>query len=329
IRPIAGSESDRGVTTPFFSPDGRWVGFYDAATQKLKKIAITGGPAITICDLTENPFGASWASDDQIFAGQGPKGIVRVSANGGKPQTAVAVETGESAHGPQLLPGDLLLFTLANGTGSDRWDKARIVVQSMKSGERKVLFEGGSDARYLPKGHIVFALGSSLFAFSFDVSKLRATSGPVPVLERVIRAGVTGAAQFSISSNGVLVSIGGDFMSERLAASRALALVDVTGTRNSIQLPPGLYQHPRVAPDGKQLAVTVVDETGQDIWIYDLTGAVSPRRLTFGGNNQDAIWTPTGERITFFSNRGGDSGLFWQRADGNGPAEELVKAEPG
>src|SRR5262249_29647488 len=71
------------------------------------------------------------------------------------------------------------------------------------------------------------------------------------------------------------------------------------------------------------------DETGQDIWIYDLNGAVSPRRLTFGGNNEHPVWTPTGERIVFFSTRGGDSGLFWQRADGNGPVEELVKAKPG
>jgi serine/threonine-protein kinase len=335
IRPIPGSESDRGVTTPFFSPDGRWVGFYEAATQRLKKIAISGGPAITICNLRENPFGASWASDDQIFVGQGPEGIVRVSANGdGKSQTAVTVKSGESAHGPQLLSRDLLLFSLANGSSADRWDKAQIVVQSMRSGERKVLFEGGSDARYVPTGHIVFAVGSTLFAFSFDISKLRATSGPVPVLERVIRAGagLTGAAQFGISSNGALVSIGGDFMSERLAVTvgtRTLALEDRTGTRNSVQLPPGLYDHPRVAPDGKQLAVTVFDETGQDIWIYDLTGAVSPRRLTFGGYNHDPVWTPTGERIVFFSERGADSGLFWQPADGKGPAEELVKAEPG
>jgi len=116
IRPIEGSVGDRGVTTPFFSPDGRWVGFFDTSTQKLKKVAITGGPAIDICDLTENPFGVSWAADNQIFAGQGPKGILRVSADGGgKPQQAVAVQPGEVAYGPQLLSGDSLLFTLQTG----------------------------------------------------------------------------------------------------------------------------------------------------------------------------------------------------------------------
>src|SRR5262249_51826133 len=125
-------------------------------------------------------------------------------------------------------------------------------------------------------------------------------------------------------------SISGDFLSERLGGNRTLVLVDRTGTRPSIQLPPGVYQHPRISPDGKQLAVVVVDENGgQDIWIYDLSGPASPQRLTYGGNNQNPVWTPTGDRIVFFSNRGPDSGLFWQRADGNGPAEELVKAEPG
>src|SRR5262245_3399481 len=330
IRSIPGSESDiRGVTSPFFSPDGRWVGFFALTSQKLKKIAITGGPTIDICDLAENPFGASWASGDQIFIGQGPKGIVRVSANSGRPEPVVTLQPGETAHGPQLLPGDLLMFTLAHGSRSDRWDKAQIVVQSMKSGERKVLLERGSDARYLHTGHIVYALGTTLFAVGFDVTKLRTTGGIVPVLDTVVRSQVTGTAQFDISNNGELVYIAGEFMSERLAGNRTLSLVDLTGTQTSIQLPPGLYQHPRVAPDGKHLAVTVVDESGPDIWIYDLTGAASPERLTYGGKSQNPVWTPNGERIAFVSDREGDSGIFWQRADGNGPPEKLVKAETG
>src|SRR5262249_47080550 len=206
IRHIEGSVAYRGVTTPFFSPDGRWVGFFDPSTQKLKKIAISGGPAIDICDLT-NPFGVNWAADNQIFVGQGSKGILRVSADGGgKPQQAVAVQPGEVAYGPQLLSGDSLLFTLANGNGSDRWDKAQIVIQSLKSGKRKVLFEGGGDARYVPTGHILYTLGSTLFARTFDVKTLH-TGDPAPVLEGVRRSEATGAAQFSISSNGELVYI--------------------------------------------------------------------------------------------------------------------------
>src|SRR5204863_1264287 len=117
----------------------------------------TGGATVTIAEL-DNPYGATWYSDDQIMLGQGAKGIARVSANGGKPETVIAAKDGEILHGPSVLPdGYNILFTVAKGTADDRWDKAQIAVQSLKTGERKVLFEGGSDARYVPTGHIVYA----------------------------------------------------------------------------------------------------------------------------------------------------------------------------
>ena len=97
---------------------------------------------------------------------------MRVSANGGKPELLVSVKSGELAHGPQMLPGgQVVLFTLATGTGA-AWDKAQIVAQLLRSGERKTLVEGGSDARFLPPGHIVYALVScprSSFAESGDL----------------------------------------------------------------------------------------------------------------------------------------------------------------
>src|SRR5262249_53222880 len=112
-RPIQGTRQEgQGVDTPFFSPDGRWIGFYSLADATIKKVRVTGGAAVKICDA-DNPFGAAWSPDDQIFIGQGPKGILRVSANGGKPETVVSVKSRETAHSPQLLPGgDGLLFTL-------------------------------------------------------------------------------------------------------------------------------------------------------------------------------------------------------------------------
>ena len=113
---------------------------------------------MTVCQA-DPPFGMSW-DGDTIFFGQGSKGIMRVSANGGKPRAVVSVKNGEFAHGPQLLPdGQTLLFTLATGAAADRWDKARIVAESLTSHERKTLIDGGSDARYLPTGHLVYALG--------------------------------------------------------------------------------------------------------------------------------------------------------------------------
>src|SRR5262249_3337932 len=148
------------------------------------------------------------------------------SANGrSKPETVVAVKSDELAHGPQVLPGgDALLFTLASTIGSDGWDKAKIVVQSLKSGERHLLISGGSDARYVA-AYIIDAHGRRLFAVPFDLRRLEVGVDSTPILENVMRApGTTGAAQFSFSNNGYLTFIpDGDFN------SRTLALIDRSG----------------------------------------------------------------------------------------------------
>jgi Tol biopolymer transport system component len=153
--PISGTEiTQGGVLNPVFSPDGRSIVYWSGADQTLKKVAVTGGAAVTICPA-ERPFGMTWDATGIVFAQLG-EGIMRVPASGGQPETLVRVVGDEVAHGPQMLPGgQTVLFTLATGTGSDRWDKARIVVQSPGSNERKTLIEGGSDARYLASGHIV------------------------------------------------------------------------------------------------------------------------------------------------------------------------------
>ena len=143
----------------------------------LKKIAITGGAALTLCKA-DVPYGVSWDGDHIVF-GQGNKGVMRVSANGGGPELVVRVNASETASGPQTLDGGrALLFTLATGAGAERWDTAQIVVQVLSSGERKVVLRGGSDARYLPTGHLVYALGGTLLAVPFDVKKLEVRGGP-------------------------------------------------------------------------------------------------------------------------------------------------------
>jgi hypothetical protein len=150
----------------------------------------------------------TWGPDGIVY-GAGSEGVMRVSENGGMPETLATVKSDELAHGPQMLPGgQAVLFTLASGSGFDRWDKARIVVHSLKSGERKTLIEGGSDARYVSTGHIVYARGGIVFSASFDAKRLQIAPGPVAVLEGVTRApaNATGTAQFSIASNGSLVA---------------------------------------------------------------------------------------------------------------------------
>ena len=163
-----------GGRPPFFSPDGQWLGFW--AGGELKRVATSGGAPVTLC-AAELPWGASWCTDDMILYGQGPNGIWRVPGTGGTPEQVIAVEEGEQAHGPQmLLGGEWVLFTFLAASAS--WDEAQIVVQSLVTNERIVLIEGGRDARYLPTGHLVYALNEVLLAVPFDLDGQRVTGGP-------------------------------------------------------------------------------------------------------------------------------------------------------
>jgi eukaryotic-like serine/threonine-protein kinase len=262
--------------------------------------------------------------------GQGGKGIMRVSPNGGAPELIVTVNDGEEAHGPQLLPGGQhVIFTLAAGTALQRWDSARIVVQSLKSGERKILVEGGSDARYVSTGHLVYAVSGSLFARPFDVRRLEVMGDATPVVTGVSRSvgGVTGVAHFSVSSAGSLVYVPGPVAawSPRLD----LALIDRKGKVERLNLPAGGYLSPRASPDGTRIVFGTDDGKEAIVWTYKLSGSSAMQRLTIGGNNRFPIWSPDGKRIVFQSDRDGDRALFWQPADGTGRAERLTTPNEG
>jgi serine/threonine-protein kinase len=337
-RPIPGT----GPTPfgPFFSPDGRWVAFGVFSEKKLKKISIAGGPAVTISDFgaaddfANSLLDASWGPDDQILIGwQGA--ILRVPANGGNPERLITLKEGEAAHRPQILPGGAaLLFTLGTTTvaGPGAWDKAQIVVQSLSSGERKVLIEGGTDARYSPTGHIVYVVGTTLLAVPFDVRNLRVTGGPVPIVESVRRSNGGaisggGSAYFAFSSTGSIVYIPNVVSGTQ---PLSLELVERTGARKALDIPIGPHNSPRVSPDGKQLAWWTEDTNESNVWVYSLSGSVPPRRFTFGGRNYRPIWTKDGQRIAFTSDREGEQqALFWQAADGSGAAERLFIGQRG
>jgi serine/threonine-protein kinase len=326
-RPIAGTENWSAVLEPVFSPDGLTIAFW-ASDQTLKKIGVNGGTAVTLCPIPTAPFGMSWGTDGLVF-GHPSGGIFRVSPNGGQPELLVKLKENEVAQGPQVLSdGQTVLFTLATGTGADRWDTAQIVTQSLRSGERRVVLTG-SDARYLPTGHLVYALGGVVFAARFDLSRLAVIGAATPVIEGVRRApGIqSGAAHFSVSNTGSLIYLAGPAQSNQ----RLLAEVDrATGHLTLLKLPPGSYLFPRYAPrDGGRVAFEVDEGKQQTIAVYDLSGATTMRRLTLGGANRFPIWSADGQRIAYQSDREGDRGIFWQRADGTGAVERLTKPESG
>jgi hypothetical protein len=315
--PIRGTNAD--PSNPFFSPDSQWVGFY--ASNQLRKIAINGGAAVKLCDAT-NPFGASWTADRIVF-GQGPNGIMEVSATGGTPKVIAKVDgnKGEVAHGPHLLPGgDALLFTLAK---AQQWEDARAVVQSLKTGQRKVLLEGATDAQYVETGHLLYGHDATMLAVPFDVQRLEVKGGPVALLEGVTEANPTGSMQFSLSRTGTVVFVPGT-----IAQNRSLVWKDRRGKEEVVPAGSKPFANPRLSPDGTRVAVEVSDQE-QAIWIWEfMRGTLT--RLTFGrASDIQPRWTPDGRRILYSSIVDGERSVVWKAADGTGAAERLTRGTRG
>jgi Tol biopolymer transport system component len=327
--PIAGTDVPEGLTNPVFSPDSKSIVFWSGADQTFKRISIEGGTPVTLAK-GGNPIGMSWGPGDQILFGQraqNASGVIRISANGGMPETIVSVRDNEIAHGPQMLPGgDSVLFTLATippnpSSSAEIWDKAKIVVQSLRTGERKTLIDDGSDARFVPSGHIVYAAGEKLLAVRFDANRLEVSGKPVVILESVRRAGATATAQFSFSDSGSMVYL------PAASPDFRLTFVDMKGVETRAGTIPSSTFAPRLSPDGKQVTFDAYDDQTMSyaIYVYDLA-TKRLRRLNGAGRIQRfSLWSPDGKRIIYISDPGGESSLYWQAADGTGTPERLLE----
>jgi eukaryotic-like serine/threonine-protein kinase len=329
--PIRGTEvalaPEGAARNPFFSRDGRWIGFWQDG--QLKKVSITGGAPLPLCPA-ENPWGVSWTSDNTILYGQseegagtGAAGIWRVSSEGGKPEHVVKVEAGQVAHGPQLLPGGrAILFTVAR---RDAWDTAQIVVQSLDSARRQVVVERGADARYVPTGHLVYALDGTLLAVPFDVTRLNVTGDAVPLAEDVAQFNVK--AQFAVSNQGTLVYVPRDAIGR--FQPRTLVWVDRQRREVPIKgVPPRMYFYPRLSPDGTRVALDVRDEAN-DIWIWHLARETLERLTLEPTFEQFGVWAPDGKTVIYASSRLGGPlaprSLFRRSSDFTGTAEPLIQ----
>jgi eukaryotic-like serine/threonine-protein kinase len=327
-RPLTAEGPDQGtLAMPVFSPDGGFIAFYSnetlGASGTIKKIAVGGGVAVTLASQPMTPpYGLSWGSDGIVFV-EPTKGVMRLPSSGGTPELLVALRNDELAYGAQMLPdGTNVLFTVSS---SSLWETGRVVVESLKSHERKTVLEGGADARFVSTGHLLYASSGILFAVPFDIRRLQSIGGAMPVVEGIRRAAnATPAAFFDVSRNGTLVYAPGPASSS--FGSLDVGLIDKSGMVTPLKLPPASYEFPRVSPDGKRIAV---HSGGKDanIWVYDLSGTTQLQRLTNGSRNLYPVWSFDSQRVTFQSDREGDQAIFWQAADGRGAAERLTKPE--
>ena len=313
------------LNSPFFSPDGGSVGFYDrSAGPVLKRVSVRDGPASTICDLAGDLRGASWGADGTVvFASLDPtSGLWRVAAVGGEPEqlTTPDSQQGEVDHlWPEFLPGGAaVLFTII----ANPIEESQIAVLSLDTGEYKVVLGGGAYPRYSATGHLLYGVQGNLWAVGFDLSRLETVGDPVPVQEGVLTK-AQGAANFSVSENGSLIYVPGG-----AASTRVLVWVDRDGREEELLAPPAPYETPRVSPDGRYVAVEVRDPENPDVMVYDLQRE-TPTRLTFDpGFDRDPLWSPDGRRVLFRSNRDGSAAnIYAKAADGTGPVERVTTSD--
>jgi eukaryotic-like serine/threonine-protein kinase len=320
-RPIRGTEGL--VSTPFFSPDGRAVGYWDIGDEGLKRIDIGGGTPIVLA-RAEIVRGASWARDGAILYAK-DDGIWTVPAEGGSPKLVIPIEKGR-VHGPQMLPdAQSVLFTRQLALKNSSWEGAELVVRNLESGQEKVLVTG-EDGRYVPTGHLVYALNTTLVAVPFDSVAGRVSGGAVPVVEGVRRevtvAGNTSTANYGFTDDGMLVYVRGP--TERLpVVPRDLVMVDREGVTRQITDVRRDYWRPRISPDGRRVAVEVWDGRARHLWVVSLATGVSTQVTFEGIENDFPVWTRDGKSIIFRAVLEGSMNMYRKPLDGSGDAESL------
>jgi serine/threonine-protein kinase len=298
-----------GALSPFFSPDGKTIGFA-GSSGRLERIAVNGGSAVAVADWEGVPSGASWQRDGSILYGQ-TTGIYRVKP-GGMPDLIIPAADGEGFYGPELLPdGDAVLFS---ATRNGNWHESQIVVQSLSSGRRTVVVERAGDAHYVAGGYLTYVSGNDLFAVRFDSKTLQSSSDPARVGVSLGVAGVSPASNYAVAQNGTLV-----YVAVFEGPLTGPVWIDREGREEPLEGCP--CQQPSISPDGTRVAFTgAVGGRGAAIVVWSLAERAL-LRLSLDSDLQYApVWTRDGARIAY----GSPQGIFWHRADGTGSAEPLL-----
>ena len=306
------------ATSPFWSPDSRFIGFFTAG--KLKKIEVTSGTVQTLCNAVV-PRGGTWSRDGVIVFAPTPNDpLYQVSVAGGEPTPLTKLDPSrqEASHRwPYFLPdGRHLLYSLSGGPQSQG-----IYVTSLDGKDsRRLINVGNSIVAFASPGYLLFRREATLMAQAFDPDKLYLSGEPFPVAEQVGYDVASFQSFFSVSQTGVLVYSSGS------TGKTQLTWIDRAGKEVGLVDQPRSFVRPSLSPDGKRVVVDGVDlQANRDVWIIELASG-NQTRFTFDpGTDIFPIWSPDGSRIVFASDREGPRNLYQKSASGAGKEELLLK----
>lgn len=316
---LAGTENG---AYPAFSPDGQWIAF--EADGALKKISISGGAPQPLCRILGQIRGLWWGQDNRIYFGHIQNGISAVSANGGEPQLVTAMDSasGEISHRlPQLLPdGKSLLFTIKQSAIST-FDDALIAVQDLNSGARTILIHGGSNARYVPTGHVVYVRGNAILLAAYDADRREVTASPISILDGGWFNSGSGDAKLAFTSTGVLVysSLGNVAFN-----TNTVNWLDRSGGIRAVMSEPRAYYSAVLSPDGQKIALNI-NAANDDIWVYHVVRQILTRVTFGGGNHASPVWSVDGAYVYYAAENGQTGSICRKKWDGSGEEETLAR----
>jgi len=318
-RPLQGTGD---AASPFWSPDGRSIGFF--AEGNLKRIETAGGPPDVLCEA-DGRDGGTWSPEGVILFSRPPNSVIhRIPASGGKPEPVTTFDptAGDFGHrSPWFLPdGRHFLYSARRGVGGAN----PLLVASLDGGKPKLLLEISSNAIYSPTGHLLYWRDGAVRAQPFDPERLEITGEPVAVAPGAHFEVDSGTAFFSASQNGTLAyHLGGSATTQT-----RLVLRDRRGAEVGTAGPPGNFYSPRFSRDGRRIAVdnSGIENNG-DIWIYDPARPVTTR-LTFDAADESSpVWSPAGDRVAFFTHKAGNRDLHIRPLSGPGGEEILLATD--
>ncbi len=313
-------EGTSGASSPFFSPDGRWIGFF--VPGKLRKIAVDGGKPIDLADASLDR-GAAWCPDGSIvFPTNVTSGLVRLPPGGGPPVPLTQLDPaqGERTHRwPAVLPGGKeVAFTVGRVGQPGDYESAAIDAVELATGKRRPLFRGASMVRFTSTGHALLAREGQVLAMPLAGASGATTEDAAQVLSGVAGLAASGVLYFDVADDGTLVYAESDPGANRLE----LAWLTRSGALESLGLPPREYQGPRISPDGKKIAVTIGPSGGRsgDVWIHDPASAALTK-LSFEGRSWTPIWSRDARDVTYATilPEGGDQLLMRPATGGEEP----------
>ncbi len=303
-----------GASHPFFSRDGQWVGYWSGGA--LFKVPVEGGAATKLADLPVMT-GGDWIDGTDLIVGTGggATGLLRMSRTGDMVSLLeLAQDEGFHTH-PSALPGGRhVLFDVVTRSASNA---LTIQVASLDDRQRRTVVRGGGSPRYLESGHLVYTNGSRLFAVPFDLDRLEVRGTPVPILDDVAFDTVTGSGQYDVSRTGTLVYR--RHIGDRSAST--VQWVEPTGESVPLLARAGVYETPRLSPDGRRIAITVKDGVNYDIWVYEPARDAMTRLTPGGVRVGNPVWTPDGQYVIYGAL---GSGMLWARSDGAGQPQPLL-----